>query len=61
MSLNENIRIIYCKKIIKYLKEYKRWYKRLYNLTEFSLKELDQYIGNLVKKYFPKNYKKKKK
>ena len=47
------------------LKNYARFkdvlkkFRQFYGLDEFSLKQLDQYLWQLGKKYFPKNYGKK--
>lgn len=44
------------------LKNYKKFkdiltkFQRLYNIEEYSLKDLDRYLWQLGKKYFPNNY-----
>lgn len=35
-------------------------FRRFYRLEKFNLKQIDQYIWQLGKEYFPKNYKKNK-
>jgi hypothetical protein len=34
-------------------------FKEFYSLEKYKLKQIDQYIWQLGKEYFPKNYKKK--
>ena len=49
----------------KDLKDYPKFkdilinFKKYYNLDEYKLKEIDRYLWQLGKKYFPKKYKKK--
>ena len=46
------------------LKDYQKFkniliqFKKYYNIDEYNLKEIDRYIWQLGKEYFPKNYKK---
>lgn len=48
------------------LKDYEKFktiliaFRAFYGLTEYSLKDLDKYLWQVGKKYFPKNYKKSK-
>lgn len=63
--------LIYCKKTDKFdnfktedLKSYERFreillsFRQFYSLDKFDLKQLDKYLWQAGKKYFPKNFKK---
>ena len=48
------------------LKDYEKFksvlisFRNYYGLDQYNLKQIDKYIWQLRKKYFPKNYKKKR-
>ena len=52
-------------KVEEILKNYSQFkniliqFKKFYGIDEYNLKDIDRYIWQLGKEYFPKNYKKK--